>query len=160
MLDMVRNNIRSNNIFFLRPLNKLLLTFISSQFFISLFCMWYKGERKIWICVLCSLVFLGWRTICRHPWLQFTSKQTSSSEIGGTPRTFQGTQGCHGTPVKNHCPTSSTSYQSFSQYRHGCKQRATTHILWQNLRSVRAEIRWSAISFFFISFSTYPPFSF
>ena len=44
--------------------------------------------------------FLCYITIWRHPWIQFTSKQTSSSEIGGTRRTFQGTQGCRGTPVK------------------------------------------------------------
>ena len=40
--------------------------------------------------------FLVYRTIWRHPWPQFT-KQTSCSEIGGTPRTF------HLTPVENHC---------------------------------------------------------
>ena len=29
----------------------------------------------------------------------------SSSEIGGTPRVFRGTQGFRSTPVENHCPT-------------------------------------------------------
>ena len=39
------------------------------------------------------------------PWLQLTSIQTSSSEIGGTLRTFQGTQGLRTTVVHSHTLT-------------------------------------------------------
>ena len=34
--------------------------------------------------------FLGYGAIGRHPLIQFTSIQTTSSEIGGTPRIFSG----------------------------------------------------------------------
>ncbi len=53
----------------------------------------------------CSLAvpFLTERSFWRHPWLWFICKRTYSSEIRGTPRVFQGTQGYRGTPVENHC---------------------------------------------------------